>query len=126
MYYKRVSLSDEADKRVSIHMRSEKQKSRKRRPTRWLQYHKRSVLAISGIIILLAAVAFVHGMSLQATNREYQAQEAELQAQLDAEIARSEEIDKLKEYVGTDEYIEEVAKAKLGLVHKNEILFKPE
>lgn len=109
-------------------MGSVKQKSLKgkRRPKRWLQHHRRSVLAISGIIVLLAAVAFVHGMSLQVTNREYQAQEAELQAQLDAETLRSEEIDQLKEYVGTDEYIEEVAKEKLGLVHKNEILFKPE
>ena len=33
-------------------------------------------------------------------------------------------IDALKEYVGTDEYIESVAKEKLGLVHENEILFK--
>lgn len=115
-------------KRVNINMRSKKQRSLKdqRRPKRWLQHHSRSVLAISGIIILLAAVAFVHGMSLQVTNRAYQAQEAELQAQLDAEALRAEEIDELKEYVGTDEYIEEVAKEKLGLVHKNEILFKPE
>ena len=33
-------------------------------------------------------------------------------------------VDALKEYVGTDEYIESVAKEKLGLVHENEILFK--
>lgn len=107
-------------------MGSLKQKSRKRHPKHWLQYHKRSVLAISGMIILLAAVTFVHGMSLQATNKEYQLQEMELRAQIDAEKLRSEEIDELKKYVGTDAYIEEVAKEKLGLVHKNEILFRPE
>ena len=32
--------------------------------------------------------------------------------------------DKLKKYVGTDEYIEEVAREKLGLVKENEILFR--
>ena len=39
-------------------------------------------------------------------------------------LEEREEIDKLKEYVGTDEYIEDVAKEKLGLIKQNEILFK--
>ena len=51
-------------------------------------------------------------------------QEEELQTQIDAEKERSEEINKLKKYVGTDEYIEEVAREKLGLVKENEILFR--
>ena len=89
-----------------------------------LQNHKRSVLAISSIIVMLSAVIVIHGMALQARNKEYMAQEAELMAQLDDEKDRSEEIDKLKEYVGTDEYIEDVAKEKLGLIKQNEILFK--
>ena len=51
-------------------------------------------------------------------------QEEELQTQIDAEKERSEEINKLKKYVGTDEYIEEVAREKLGLVKEIEILFR--
>ena len=47
-----------------------------------------------------------------------------MQTQIDAEKERSEEINKLKKYVGTDEYIEEVAREKLGLVKENEILFR--
>ena len=82
------------------------------------------MLAISSIIVMLSAVIVIHGMALQAINKEYMAQEAELMAQLDDEKDRSEEIDKLKEYVGTDEYIEDVAKEKLGLIKQNEILFK--
>ena len=54
----------------------------------------------------------------------YKVQEEELQTQIDAEKERSEEINKLKKYVGTDEYIEEVAREKLGLVKENEILFR--
>ena len=111
---------------MSINMGSLKQKNRKRRPKSRLQHHKRSVLAISCIIVLLSAVIVVHGMTLQKQNKAYRAQEAELQAQIDDEKERSEEIDKLKEYVGTDKYIEEVAKEKLGLIKENEILFKPE
>ena len=36
----------------------------------------------------------------------------------------SEEIDKLKKYMETDEYAEEVAREKLGLVKDNETVFK--
>lgn len=101
-------------------------KRRKTRPKSRLRHHKRSVVAISGIIALMAVMVLFGGMKLQAMNKAYRLQEVELQAQLDDEKERSEEIDKLKEYVGTDEYIEEVAKEKLGLIHENEILFKPE
>lgn len=101
-------------------------KGRKSRPKSRLRHHKRSVVAISGVIALMSVMVLFGGMKLQARNRAYKVQEAELQAQLDDEKARSEEIDELKEYIGTDAYIEEVAKEKLGLVHENEILFKPE
>ena len=112
------------DKRVSINMGSLNKEGRKRHPKSRLQHHKRSVVTISVIIILLGPVIMIHGITLQERNKAYMAQEAELQAQLDAEKERSEEIDELKDYVGTDEYIEEVAKEKLGLVHENEILFR--
>lgn len=107
-------------------MGSLKKESRRRRPKNRLQHHKRSVAAISAVIVLLSAVIIGHGMTLQESNRAYKAQEAELQAQLDAESERSKEIDELKDYVGTDEYIEGVAKEKLGLVRENEILFRSE
>ena len=63
-------------------------------------------------------------ISLREKNNSYKAQEAELEEQLKEETARAEEIDALEEYVGTEEYVEDVAKEKLGLVNPNEILFK--
>ena len=54
------------------------------------------------------------------------AQEAELERQLQQEAERAAEIEELETYVGTDEYIEDVAKEKLGLINPNEILFKAE
>ena len=59
-------------------------------------------------------------------NKAYKAQEEELQKQLEEEELRAEEIEELEDYVGTDEYIEDVAKDKLGLVYPNEILFEAE
>ena len=45
---------------------------------------------------------------------------------LEEEERLDKEIDALEEYVGTDEYVEDVAKDKLGLVYPNEILFEAE
>lgn len=89
-----------------------------------MQRHKASVMGISAVILLLVAVISVSSISLRAKNEAYIAQEAELEEQIQAEQDRSEEIAELEEYVGTDEYIEQTAKDKLGLVHENEIIFK--
>jgi len=107
-------------------MGSVRQKRRKRRAKSRALQHKLSVLSISAIIVLLAVVLSAGGISLQKKNKAYKAQQAELQAQLKEEEKRAEEIDALEEYVGTDEYIEDVAKEKLGLINPNEILFKAE
>lgn len=107
-------------------MKSVERKQKRRAPKNRLRNHKRSVLAISAIIVMLSVVVFAGGMNLRARNEAYIAQEVELQAMIDAEKERSLEIDELKEYVGTDEYIESVAKEKLGLAYENEILFRAE
>lgn len=91
-----------------------------------VQNYKRSMVLITMAMIVMCAVIFVAGMGLQTRNKKLQAQEIELQAQLEEEELRSEEIDELTKYVGTDEYVEAVAKEKLGLVHEGEILFRAE
>lgn len=101
-----------------------RQRGRTNRRRSRLQRHKTSVLGISAVILLLVAVVSVSSISLRAKNEAYIAQEAELEEQIQAEEERSEEIAELEEYVGTDEYIEQTAKDKLGLVHENEIIFK--
>ena len=86
--------------------------------------HKRSMLAVSFVLVLLLVVVSANSIKLRAKDKAYQAQEAELERQIEEEKERSSEIDELEKYVGTDEYIEEVAKEKLGLVNENEIIFK--
>ena len=88
--------------------------------------HKLSMIAIAAVIFVLGATLSVASISLHAKNKDYMAQEAELEAQIQDERDRAEEIDELEEYVGTDEYVEDVAKEKLGLVYPNEILFEAE
>lgn len=99
-------------------------KKKRKRKSDGLRKNRRSVLMISCVIILLGGVVLGCGISLKEKNEAYLAKEEELQLQIDAELERSEEIDALKEYVETDEYIEMVAKEKLGLAYENEILFE--
>ena len=97
-------------------------RSRRRRTKR----HNRSVLVISMILLLLVVMVSYNGMTLRAKEANLKAKETELEAQLEEEKARVKEIEELEQYVGTDEYVEQVAKEKLGLVGEDEIIFKAE
>ncbi len=63
---------------------------------------------------------------MQGRQAELQAQSAILQAQIDAEKERAEEIELLRKRSQTKEYYEEIAKEKLGLVNPDEIVFMVE
>ncbi len=82
------------------------------------------MLAVGAVIILLTAVVSVSGMTLRAKEKSYKAQAAELEQQIEEEKKRTKEIDKLETYVGTDTYVEDMAREKLGMVYKDETVFK--
>lgn len=105
-------------------MNEVKKRNRRRRQRKRSQNHRSSVLAISAVVLLLTVMVSANSMTLKAKNREYLAQETELKEQIQAEKDRAKEIKELDKYVGTDKYVEDVAKEKLGLVHDNEIIFK--
>ena len=62
---------------------------------------------------------------MEKKDQEYQEREALLQQQYDRELNRAEDLKDYEVYVQTKQYIEEVAKQKLGLVKPDEILLKP-
>ena len=49
---------------------------------------------------------------------------AELEKQYTKESERSDEIESMQQYMQSDQYIEDIAKSKLGLAYDNEIIFK--
>ena len=112
--------------RVIEHMKYAGKRRPKRRLRRRMQRHRKSVLAVSAVVLLLFVVVSANSISLRAKEKAYRAQELELKEQLKEEKARTEEIKELGEYVGTDEYVEDVAREKLGLIHENEIILKAE
>lgn len=87
--------------------------------------HRLSIILVSCVIVVLAVMLSVASISLRTKWKNQETQITELNKQLEAEKAREEEINELEEHVGSDEYIEDVAR-ETGLVYPNEILFKPE
>ncbi len=82
------------------------------------------MLIVSVVIILMGAIVLVNSMTLKAKEKAYKEQEIELQQQIKEEKQKAKEIDKLEDYVGTDAYVEDIAREKLGLVYEDETIFK--
>lgn len=86
--------------------------------------NKAGMLSITLIVLTLIGVMSVQIVSLYRKDEGFKKKEADLKAELEAEQQRQGEIEEYAGYVTTKEYIEQIAKTKLGLVYANEILFK--
>ena len=84
------------------------------------------MVAIALIVMVLLVGLLVQSQRLSRQNRQYEAQKSELQQQISDEELRAGEIGNLNDYVNSTEYIEKVAREKLGLVYEDEILFRAE
>ena len=96
---------------------------KKRRPS---SSNRRGMVAIAAIVMVLLVGLLVQSQKLLVQNRQYEAQKSELQQQISDEELRAGEIRNLHDYVNSTEYIEKIARDKLGLVYKDEILFQAE
>lgn len=80
------------------------------------------------VIALVVSVLFMYitseSKTLESRITVYEARAAALEEEIQEEEERTKEIEELKEYMLTDEYAEQVAREKLGLVKENEIVFE--
>lgn len=88
--------------------------------------NRMALIGISVVVFSLAAVVNVGASSLHEKEREYEARELELEKMKAEEEARALQLEEKRVYVQTKQYVEKIAKEKLGLVNKDEILLKPE
>lgn len=84
------------------------------------------MVAIAGIVTILLVVLLVQSQHLSEKNASYESHKEELEQQIQDETVRAEDIEKLKEYVDSEEFIEKMAREKLGLAYPDEIVFKIE
>ena len=78
------------------------------------------------ICISMILVVFAAAMSAYQKDQEYARKQEQLEVQLQDETARQEELQNYQSYTQSQEYVEDIAKSKLGLAYDNEIIFKEE
>lgn len=96
-------------------MEKRRRQIRNRRKDRWL---------ISAIVVMVVGVMTVQIVNLREKQAEYATRQEALLEQLDEETQRQEDLKEYASYTQTQQYIEEIAKSKLGLVYPNEIIFR--
>ena len=84
-------------------------------------------ISATKVILAVTAVAVVYFLTGAAVNtirsRQLGGQESQLRAEIGQLRERYQRLDALKDYLGSDEYIETVAREQLGLVRKGETAF---
>lgn len=96
----------------------------KKRKKKKVGYNSLGMIAIALVVLVLLGGLMLESNDLKERLTGYDAKAATLQQQIEDEQTRTEEIDKLKKYMETDEYAEEVAREKLGLVKDNETVLR--
>lgn len=84
-----------------------------------------ATVGIALVVFSMGMAVNVRTASLKKRGQEYIAKEEMLMKQVEQEEKRARELEEYRIYVQTKEYVEEVAKQKLGLVKPDEILLKP-
>lgn len=79
---------------------------------------------VSLVVLMIMISVAVKGMELGRKVDSRKAEIEQLDAQIEDERKRSQEIERFGKEVQTKGYIENIAREKLGLVYKDEILFK--
>ena len=95
-------------------------KSGKKRRKKTIGYNHLGMFGISLIVLILILTLMAQSRDLKESLAGYETRAEALSQQIE------EEIEDLKQYMLTDEYAEQAAREKLGLVKENEIIFQEE
>ncbi|MCR4604804.1 MAG: septum formation initiator family protein [Eubacterium sp.] len=94
-----------------------------KKPNSKRRRHTGLYLVVLLVGIFVASLA-IQGYALSSNCDRLQAEQAELEAKKRDLEEQKAEIQEKAEYMKTDQYIEDVAREKLGLAYKDEIIFK--
>lgn len=100
-------------------------KKTKRKKNNENLYNRLTFIGVIVVVLSLALAMGIKGHDLKKKEQAYSIRIESLEKQVAQEEERAEELELHRVYVTTKEYIEKIAKEKLGLVNKDEILLKP-
>ena len=105
-------------------MVKKKNAKRKGKANRQNVQNRAAMLGISAVVCMLLVLLLFKGNALQKRIQSNENKIDQLTQQHEGEEARTGEIEDLQKYMQSDEYVEKIAKEKIGLVKDNEIIFK--
>ena len=86
--------------------------------------NNRGVFAILFVVAVLLVILAVQSVRLKKKNSDFELKKTELNQQIQDEEIRADEIKNMEEQVDSDEYIEKIARDKLGLVYEDEVVYR--
>ncbi|MDO4614189.1 MAG: septum formation initiator family protein [Lachnospiraceae bacterium] len=98
-------------------------RKRRKKKKRLSGRDRAGVYLITFVVCTLFCVLLTQGMQLRKSLIAGEQTRSEIQAEIEEEEERTASINELKEYMQTDDYVRQVAKERLGLVEKDEIIF---
>lgn len=96
----------------------------KRRRRRRKPQNLGSMILVSCVLTMIVAVVSIKSGELKEKKAAYEKREQYLLEQIDEQNVRTEEIEEYRKYMQTKQYVEDMAKQKLGLVYPDEIIFE--
>ena len=87
-------------------------------------YHISGMLVILAAVLAILAAMWFESRKLQSLIDSYRARQDSLSEQIAQEKERTKQIEQLREYMQSEEYAEQAAREKLGMVKENEIVFE--
>lgn len=86
------------------------------------------IVGLAVVIIVIALVFIINSMGKEVENRNNQdnAKIEQLQNEIEQEKERSKQLEAYEKYVNTKQFVEEIARDKLGLIYPDEKIFKEE
>ena len=97
--------------------------------TRKMKMRRRSVnfggmILVTAVVAMIVLVVLFKSNELRDKKAAYEKREKYLTEQIAEQERRSEEIEEYRKYTQTKQYVEDMAKSRLGLVYKDEIIFE--
>lgn len=89
-----------------------------------MSHHRKSLMLTFVALLVLITVVGYSTIKLKQREAAYRAQQVEIEKQLEDEHKRTEQIEKEEADMKEDEFVEDVARDRLGLVYPDEIIFK--
>lgn len=101
---------------------SKKIQNQKKRPAK-KRVFLRGTLGLGILCVVICLIMIGQGVAVQPDINENKNLIAELNSQIEQEKERQAEVDHMRENSSSDEYIEKVARDRLGMIKNDEIVF---